>query len=73
VGAATLDFLDAYFAEGNSCPTLPESRREAERLIDLFALEKAFYEVSYEVANRPHWLHIPLEGILSRLEERERR
>jgi len=28
-------------------------------------LEKAFYEVSYELANRPAWVRIPLEGIRS--------
>jgi maltose alpha-D-glucosyltransferase/alpha-amylase len=23
------------------------------------------YEVGYEAANRPDWIHIPLEGVLS--------
>ncbi len=32
-------------------------------LIDLFTLEKAAYEVSYEIANRPAWLHVPLAGL----------
>ncbi|WP_421988360.1 maltose alpha-D-glucosyltransferase [Roseococcus sp.] len=32
-------------------------------LLDLFLLEKAAYEVCYEVANRPGWLHIPLRGL----------
>jgi maltose alpha-D-glucosyltransferase/alpha-amylase len=35
----------------------------ARRLLELFVLEKAFYEMSYELANRPSWLRIPLEGI----------
>ena len=29
-----------------------------------FILEKAVYEVSYELANRPSWVDIPLKGIL---------
>jgi maltose alpha-D-glucosyltransferase / alpha-amylase len=33
-------------------------------LIDFFTLEKAVYEVNYELANRPDWVSIPLTGIL---------
>jgi maltose alpha-D-glucosyltransferase/alpha-amylase len=29
-----------------------------------FTLEKAVYEVSYDLANRPDWVDIPLKGIL---------
>jgi len=41
----------------------PSSQRRAEQILDLFVLEKAFYEMSYEIANRPSWVRIPLEGI----------
>ena len=34
----------------------------------MFILEKAFYEMSYELANRPLWVRIPLEGIRGILE-----
>ncbi len=37
--------------------------RIAQRLLEHFVLEKAFYEMSYELANRPAWVRIPLEGI----------
>lgn len=33
-------------------------------LLDLFLLEKALYEVRYELDNRPNWVAIPLRGIL---------
>jgi predicted trehalose synthase len=33
-------------------------------MIDFFTLEKAVYEVNYELANRPGWVAIPLNGIL---------
>ncbi|WAJ26744.1 maltose alpha-D-glucosyltransferase [Antarcticirhabdus aurantiaca] len=38
-------------------------------LLDLFVLEKAFYELRYEAAMRPAWLSIPLRGIVSLLEK----
>ena len=42
------------------------------RILDLFLLEKAAYEIAYEVRSRPHWLPLPLAGfsaIASRLLE----
>jgi len=38
---------------------------EASRLLDLFVLEKALYELRYELAHRPDWVHLPLLGILA--------
>jgi maltose alpha-D-glucosyltransferase/alpha-amylase len=35
----------------------------SERLLDLFLLEKAAYEVTYEAANRPSWFAVPLAGL----------
>jgi len=35
---------------------------DAKALLDLFTLEKAAYEISYEAANRPAWLSVPLRG-----------
>jgi maltose alpha-D-glucosyltransferase/alpha-amylase len=40
----------------------PEDPAAAQRLLDFFLLEKAFYEIEYELTNRPSWLHVPLEG-----------
>jgi maltose alpha-D-glucosyltransferase/alpha-amylase len=48
----------------------PSDPAVAEQLLDLFTLEKAFYEMSYELANRPAWVRIPLEGIRNILESR---
>jgi maltose alpha-D-glucosyltransferase/alpha-amylase len=50
----------------------PEKRRDADALLDFFLLEKAFYEIEYELAHRPDWLRVPLAGtlrVLSRPEE----
>jgi len=55
-------FLEGYRV-GN--PTLAHSLPLAAQndLLDLFTLEKAAYEICYEAANRPAWLHVPLGGI----------
>ncbi len=64
-------FLDGYRAAIGDCPSYPAEADTEQRLIDLFVLEKALYEVKYEAANRPSWLKIPLQGILELLARRE--
>jgi maltose alpha-D-glucosyltransferase/alpha-amylase len=61
-------FLDGYRTAISGCPSYPNEPQVAQRLLELFVLEKAFYEISYELANRPSWLRIPLEGICSILD-----
>jgi maltose alpha-D-glucosyltransferase / alpha-amylase len=41
----------------------PRQSQDASRLLDFFLLEKAFYEVEYELAHRPEWLRVPLAGL----------
>ena len=38
---------------------------EVQGLIELFELEKALYEMRYEINNRPGWINVPLQGILA--------
>jgi maltose alpha-D-glucosyltransferase/alpha-amylase len=52
--------------EGTRLPLLPAEAQFAG-LLDLFLLEKAFYELVYELNNRPDWVRIPLSGILALL------
>jgi maltose alpha-D-glucosyltransferase/alpha-amylase len=33
-------------------------------MLNFFVLEKAFYEIEYELAHRPEWLRVPLMGVL---------
>jgi maltose alpha-D-glucosyltransferase/alpha-amylase len=40
----------------------PSEPALSQNLLDFFLLEKAFYEIEYELMNRPAWLHVPLEG-----------
>jgi maltokinase len=61
-------FLDGYYATVD--PSLIPSGREAlRRLLSVFELEKAVYELRYELNNRPDWVGIPVEGIRRLLEE----
>jgi maltose alpha-D-glucosyltransferase/alpha-amylase len=39
----------------------------ARGLLGLFVLEKALYELGYELNNRPDWVRIPLRGLLALL------
>jgi maltose alpha-D-glucosyltransferase/alpha-amylase len=40
----------------------PRDKAAGGRLLDFFVLEKAVYEIGYELANRPSWIHVPLDG-----------
>ena len=48
---------------------LPASEAGTEKLLQIFELEKAVYELRYELNNRPDWVRIPVAGILRLLEE----
>jgi maltose alpha-D-glucosyltransferase/alpha-amylase len=43
---------------------LYESLQEARPLLTLFEIDKALYEVRYELGNRPDWTRIPLQSLL---------
>ena len=55
-------FLSAYIEAIDGAPSWP-GEEEARRLLDLFLLEKALYEIVYEATNRPRWLEVPLSGL----------
>jgi trehalose synthase-fused probable maltokinase len=57
-------FLGAYVAEVHDAPFWPRSARDAARLLTVHELEKAVYELGYELNNRPEWAIIPLKGII---------
>ena len=69
--SAVAAFLAGYRRSLTDLRLWPQSTRAADRLLDFFLLEKAFYEIEYELAHRPDWLRVPLAGtwrILSRSE-----
>jgi maltose alpha-D-glucosyltransferase/alpha-amylase len=61
-------FLKTYLATSGQAPFLPRTREELEVLLDAHLLEKAVYEIAYELNNRPDWVRIPLQGILHLME-----
>ena len=62
---ASGEFLRAYRETMAASPELLPSAERAQDLLAAYALEKALYELLYELNNRPSWLHIPLGGILT--------
>jgi maltose alpha-D-glucosyltransferase/alpha-amylase len=56
-------FLKAYLDRAWGASFVPPSREELSMLIDVYLLEKAVYELAYELNNRPGWVRIPLQGI----------
>jgi predicted trehalose synthase len=56
-------FLDGYLAAVDPS-LLPPGREAIERLLTVFELEKAVYELRYELDNRPDWVVIPVAGIV---------
>ena len=53
-----------YLSEAKAGGFLPQERGQLRTLLAAYLLEKALYEVRYELNNRPGWVTIPLEGIL---------
>jgi trehalose synthase-fused probable maltokinase len=60
-------FLEGYFAEVDPA-LLPPGQESTEKLLSVFELEKAVYELNYEINNRPDWVGIPVQSILRLLE-----
>jgi len=54
-------FIEAYFARSGT------RLEDVRGLLDLAELEKALYELRYEANNRPDWIHIPLQGLTSKI------
>ena len=61
------DFTKAYLNEAGRASFIPANPQQLTNLLRLHLLEKAAYELSYELNNRPDWVRIPLAGILSLL------
>ena len=66
---AVAAFLAAYRETMISQHLWPTDPLAARQMLDFFVLEKAFYEIEYELAYRPDWLRLPLTGALRILSE----
>jgi maltose alpha-D-glucosyltransferase/alpha-amylase len=61
--AATGAFLASYWAAAGEAPFVPSTGEERDLLMDAMLVEKALYELRYELNNRPDWVGIPLRGL----------
>jgi maltose alpha-D-glucosyltransferase / alpha-amylase len=59
------EFLRSYVATAAGAPFLPQDEGQMHLLLDAYLLDKAFYELRYELDNRPEWIRIPMAGILA--------
>jgi trehalose synthase-fused probable maltokinase len=65
-------FRAGYFAAAPPAPILPATPAARDGLLAVFEIEKALYELAYELNNRPHWVDIPLAGLRALLREAPR-
>jgi maltose alpha-D-glucosyltransferase/alpha-amylase len=61
--SASAAFMDAWHAVAEAQPRPWLRPSKEQNVIDIFLIEKVAYEIGYEIANRPAWLHIPLRGL----------
>jgi maltose alpha-D-glucosyltransferase/alpha-amylase len=64
-------FLKNYHDTIQGCAVWPTDPGAAERLIDFFIIDKALYELRYEMDSRPDWLAIPLFSLLRTFQPQE--
>jgi maltose alpha-D-glucosyltransferase / alpha-amylase len=58
-------FLRTYCESVNGVPVIPSNPQQFAQLLEAFVIDKALYELTYELNNRPNWVVIPLTGILA--------
>jgi maltose alpha-D-glucosyltransferase/alpha-amylase len=61
-------FLGDYIERAAGASFLPATDDERDVLLDTLVLEKAVYELLYEINNRPRWLKIPVLGVTQLVE-----
>ncbi len=60
----TAAYWETYREAMGDAGLWPKDESQVQLLLDLFLLEKVFYEIEYELTNRPDWSNIPLEAAL---------
>jgi maltose alpha-D-glucosyltransferase/alpha-amylase len=64
VDCVSAAFLKSYLATTGSASFVPQAQDDLELQLTTMLLEKALYELRYELNSRPDWVRIPLRGIL---------
>jgi len=60
-------FLAAYLKQVEGAGLIPRDPAQVDLMLQTFMLDKALYELGYELNNRPDWVSIPIKGILGLL------
>jgi len=60
-------FLKSYLDRSGAAVYLPPPGADFSRLLEIYLLDKAIYELGYELNNRPTWIGIPIAGIAALL------
>ncbi|MFP5489355.1 MAG: phosphotransferase, partial [Acidimicrobiia bacterium] len=55
--------IDTYLSTVAESGLVPAARADADLLLDVYQLQKGLYEIRYELANRPDWVHWPLSAV----------
>ena len=56
-------FLQSYLATSAGAVFIPKNEEDLQVLLEAYLLDKAVYEIGYELNNRPEWVVIPIRGI----------
>ena len=67
--AVSAAFLGSYLEAAGDAPWIPADPDALALVLDTSLLEKAIYELAYELNNRPDWVTVPLRGIRDLLDE----
>jgi len=70
-GAMKSAFLEEYRRAISGCPSFPRDMAQADNFLHLCLIEKTLYEINYELANRPDWVPIPIDGLISILNDEQ--
>jgi maltose alpha-D-glucosyltransferase/alpha-amylase len=62
-------FLKSYMQTVGKAGFVPDNQEDLEILLQTYLLQKAIYELNYEINNRPDWVIVPLRGIKAIVEK----
>ncbi len=70
---ASAEFVNSYLSSLRELSPQPVDTAAAHSIVEFFLIEKALYEVLYELSNRPTWTSVPLRYLVSQLAQLKRR